>query len=237
MNRGFISGDIKRRTTEKGWNESPQDYACALKTKFSGSITPFSNGHAANHSRLIVESRDHDNPISLCLEPVEISEKSSLTAANAKFHFLAPPKLACHRRLKRRRKKAKLSQLRNAQNLENQNAPKPAQDQCFKNPLPAKPSFPINMNFSSPKLSPQAQYHSGRDAMTKKVRQTNSPLRKKTNSIPLAHYVHNSPKKSKVKRDISKPASQDRLKQAVPETTETLDAALVLSSFLNQEEK
>ena len=241
-------------------------------------IPPFSNPQLKVNcnSQMIMESRDHDNPVALCLEPVEWSNKSSITAANAKFNILASPKLACHRRLKKRIKKIKKAPPH--PKPQQQTSSKPRQPRIatsttktshqkydtFEKPLPIKPSFPVNSTFATAKFPP-GRYQPGRgDAMTKRIPPPNSQSGgKKGNSIPLAHFVHNSPKRTKVDKkhdstgtSTAKASSpkrslhdqrhkhkhqphkkQKQYKQPKPsltDTTETMDAALVLSSLLCQ---
>lgn len=269
----------KLRKTTKIWKEIPQDFSRKKlkeqnrndsssdhqqqqqQQQKQSPIATFSPSQLkvnCNSQQMIMESRDHDNPVALYLEPVELSNKSSLTAANAKFNILAPPKLACHRRLKKRNKKVKKAA--------SEPKPRPTTSKpqprsvtssksshhydTFKNPLPIKPSFPVNSSFATAKF-PLGRYQAGRgDAMTKKIPLPNSQSGKKRNSVPLAHFVHKSPKRrTKVKKTDStgNDASssklslveqrQQPLQSSLPDSTDTMDAALVLSSFMCQQNK
>lgn len=269
----------KLRTTTKIWKEVPQDISRKKpkEQKRNDSSSPdhhhqkkqqqppmatFSPSQLnvnCSSQQMIMESRDHDNPVALYLEPVELSCKSSITAANAKFNILAPPKLACHRRLKKRNKKAKKAALQpKPQPTTSQSQPrsvtssKPShQFDTFKKPLPIKPSFPVNSSFANAKFPP-GRYQVGRGDVIKKIPPPNLQSGKKRNSVPLAHFVHNSPKRrTKVKKtdtstsgtDASSPKRplveqrQQPLQSPLPNSTDTMDAALVLSSFMCQQNK
>ena len=265
----------KLRKTTKIWKEVPQDISREkpkkqnrndsssdhLHQKQQPPIATFSPSQLkvnCSSQQMIMESRDHDNPVALYLEPVELSNKSSITVANAKFNILAPPKLACHRRLKKRNKKVKTSAPQ-PKPQPTTSTPQPRnvtsskashQYDTFKKPLPIKPSFPVNSSFATAKFPP-GRYQAGRgDAMTKKIPPPNSQSGKKRNSVPLAHFVHNSPKKrTKVKKtDTSGTDStsskrslveqrQQPLQSSLPDSTDTMDAALVLSSLMCQQNK